>query len=156
MKLVLIRTGNFKMGSRPDELSNRSNEWRDHDVTIDCSFYMGKYEVTQEQFTKVIGVNPSSNKGCPDCPVEYVSWDEAKKFIDKLNERKDEFEYRLPTEAEWEYACRSGARIVYLGNPGKAFEKALKNERKKTGVVWRRVWRTSIRWHKGTQQLGIG
>jgi formylglycine-generating enzyme required for sulfatase activity len=70
---------------------------------------MGKYEVTQAQWQSVMGNNPSSFKDCGgNCPVETVSWNDAQDFINKLNERNDGFKYRLPTEAEWEYACRAG------------------------------------------------
>jgi len=68
---------------------------------------MGKYEVTQEEFEKVTGTNPSSFKNCSRCPVEKVSWEDAQEFIKKLN-AKNEGIYRLPTEAEWEYAARAG------------------------------------------------
>ena len=89
-----------------------------HQVTISYSFYMGKYEVTQAQWQSVMGNNPSYFKDCGgNCPVEQVSWDDAQNFISKLNETGDGFRYRLPTEAEWEYACRAGTTGDYAGNP---------------------------------------
>ncbi|GAB4489075.1 MAG: hypothetical protein OHK0019_06200 [Saprospiraceae bacterium] len=71
------------------------------------SFWMGKYEVTQAQWKLVMEYNPSKNKNCDNCPVENVSWHDIKKFIEKLNE-KTKMQYRLPTEAEWEFAARGG------------------------------------------------
>lgn len=80
------------------------------------SFYMGKYEVTQAQWNVVMNNDPSHFKGCVNCPVEGVSWDDAQSFINKLNEGNDGFRYRLRSEAEWEYACRAGTTGDYAGN----------------------------------------
>jgi formylglycine-generating enzyme required for sulfatase activity len=86
-----------------------------HEVTISQAFFMGKYEVTQGQWQAVMGSNPSHFKECgSNCPVEMVSWDDAQAFINKLNETNDGFKYRLPSEAEWEYACRTGTTVDYL------------------------------------------
>jgi formylglycine-generating enzyme required for sulfatase activity len=87
-------------------------------VTINYSFYMGKYEVTQAQWQTVMGDNPSNFKDCGNCPVEQVSWDDAQKFIQGLNRVNDGYTYRLPTEAEWEYACRAGTTGDYAGTLG--------------------------------------
>jgi formylglycine-generating enzyme required for sulfatase activity len=90
-----------------------------HRVTISYGFYMGKYEVTQAQWQKVMGNNPSYFKNCGDnCPVESVSWDDAREFVKELNQMNDGYTYRLPTEAEWEYACRAGTTEDYAGNRG--------------------------------------
>ena len=78
---------------------------------------MGKYEVTQGQWVKVMGNNPSSFKGDDRLPVEQVSWNDAQGFITKLNTLNDGYRYRLPTEAEWEYAARGGARRAILRQP---------------------------------------
>jgi len=113
IELVRIPPGSFMMGST----SGEANEKPAHQVTINYSFYMGKYEVTQAQWQSVMGNNPSYFKDCGgNCPVEQVSWDDAQSFINKLNESNDGFRYRLPTEAEWEYACRAGMTGDYLGN----------------------------------------
>ena len=113
MELVLVPAGSFKMGSPNGE----SHENPVHDVTISQAFYMGKYEVTQAQWQAVMGSNPSNFKDCGgNCPVENVSWDDAQNFINKLNARGDGFSYRLPTEAEWEYACRAGTTGDYAGD----------------------------------------
>jgi hypothetical protein len=117
MKLVLIPSGKFTMGSPRDEKDRRDDE-EQHEVEITRPFYMGVYEVTQEQYEQVVGKNPAhftkENGGGPDHPVEMVSWQAAKDFCDRLSalapERAAKRVYRLPTEAEWEYACRGGAR----------------------------------------------
>jgi len=78
-------------------------------VTFRQGFWMGRYEVTQGQYEVVMGTNPSNFKTCgKDCPVETVSWNDAKEFIQRLNARNDGFVYSLPSEAEWEYAARAG------------------------------------------------
>ena len=89
-----------------------------HKVTIKQPFYIGKYEVTQEQWQALMGNNPANFKACGGCPVEQVSWDDAQRFIAKLNESNTGFTYRLPSEAEWEYAARAGTTGDYAGNLG--------------------------------------
>jgi len=90
-----------------------------HRVTINYSFYMGKYEVTRAQWQAVMVDSrqrsrsynldvPSAPKDCSDCPIMLVSWDDVQKFIKKLNGISNGLKYRLPTESEWEYACRAG------------------------------------------------
>lgn len=85
-------------------------------TTGEYGFYIGKYEVTQAQWQTVMGGNPSYFKNCDNCPVEQVSWIDVQEFLEKLNERNDGFRYRLPTEAEWEYACRAGTGSDHAGN----------------------------------------
>ena len=122
IEFVLIPPGRFMMGANNTEASDPTieaiiNDKKPaHEVAINYSFYMGKYEVTQAQWQAVMGNNPSKFKGCGGCPVEQVSWDDAQSFINKLNESNDGFRYRLPTEAEWEYACRAGTTGDYAGN----------------------------------------
>ncbi len=101
---VLIRGGEFLMGSPTYEPDRESPETQ-HQVRV-SDFYMGKYEVTQAEWESVTGTNPSEFKGA-NLPVENVSWDDCQAFIETLN-RKTGKKYRLPTEAEWEYACRAG------------------------------------------------
>jgi len=110
MKLKLIPAGSFMMGSPESEKYRVSNEVL-HKVTLTKPFYLGVYEVTQEQYMKVMGTNPSQFKG-PKKPAEMVSWDDAKAFCEKLSELEKR-EYRLPTEAEWEYACRAGTTTAF-------------------------------------------
>jgi formylglycine-generating enzyme required for sulfatase activity len=113
MKLVLIPAGEFLMGSPDPDTDASSDEKPQHRVRITRSFYLGMYEVTQSQYFAVTGENPSWLRGSGDLPVERVSWEDAQAFCAKLNEREMEQLrggiYRLPTEAEWEYACRAGA-----------------------------------------------
>ena len=105
MEFVLIKGGCYKMGSA---LGN-ADEKPVHDVCIG-DFYLGKYEVTQKQWERTMGTNPSTIKECGlDCPVNAVSWEDSQEFIKKLNTASGK-QYRLPTEAEWEYAARSGGR----------------------------------------------
>lgn len=100
-EMVFVEGGTFIMG---ESLSYEDN----HEVTV-SSFSIGKYEVTIDQWLQVMGNNPSKFKDCGGCPVGWVSWDDVQKFIQTLN-RKTGSQFRLPTEAEWEYACRSGGK----------------------------------------------
>jgi formylglycine-generating enzyme required for sulfatase activity len=109
MKLVYIQPGEFQMGSNG---SDRDDEKPIHTVTISKGFYMGIYEVTQEQYQKVMGINPSKFKGEDNLPVETVSWDDVVEFCKKLSQTEGKT-YRLPTEAEWEYACRAGTTTKF-------------------------------------------
>lgn len=84
-----------------------------HKVIISQPFYLGKYEVTQGEWVAVMGTNPSHFKGDPKRPVERVSWRMVQEFIRRLNAKEGHNKYRLPTEAEWEYAARAGARTRY-------------------------------------------
>jgi formylglycine-generating enzyme required for sulfatase activity len=111
IEFVLIPEGEFMMGST----SGQGNEEPVHRVKIGQPFYLGKYEVTQGQWQAVMGNNPSYFKNCDKCPVEQVSWSDAQQFLARLNERNDGFRYRLPSEAEWEYACRAGTTGDYAG-----------------------------------------
>jgi formylglycine-generating enzyme required for sulfatase activity len=142
MKLVLIPKGTFTMGSPENEqvgeLSRELDEPQ-HEVTISQDYYLGVYEVTQAQYKKVMGENPSSFQGAnvaerdpqtgrvlkeidsSNHPVEMVSWQDAVKFCQRLSELPEEKKagrvYRLPTEAEWEYACRAGSKKAFsFGN----------------------------------------
>jgi formylglycine-generating enzyme required for sulfatase activity len=105
MKFVRIDPGSFKMGSD----SGDPDETPVHAVTLSKGFYLQTTEVTQAQWEAVMGSNPSKFKG-PDLPVENVLWDEVLTFLGKLNAKEKDARYRLPTEAEWEYACRAGGQ----------------------------------------------
>jgi formylglycine-generating enzyme required for sulfatase activity len=118
MKLVLIPAGEFLMGSaKADDPDAIDDEQPRHRVRITRPFYLGATEVTQGQYRAVMGQTPSYFKGLDDLPVENVSWSDAVAFCDKLNEREEESLggaiYRLPTEAEWEYACRARSTTRY-------------------------------------------
>jgi serine/threonine protein kinase len=133
MQLVGIEPGEFLMGSPESDTGAFSDEKPQHRVRITKAFSLGIHEVTQGQYQAVMGETPSSFKGSDDLPVENVSWLDAIKFCNRLSEREQrvayyridgaDFEvaggngYRLPTEAEWEYACRAGSATVYpFGN----------------------------------------
>jgi formylglycine-generating enzyme required for sulfatase activity len=132
MKLTLIPPGEFDMGS-PKELIEEearlhgdekiymerlSGEGPRHRVRITRPFWLGVTEVTQEEYQRVMGKNPSKFLGDLKRPVEQVSWDDAKEFCQKLSamsgEKSAKWQYQLPTEAQWEYACRAG-------NPGRRY-----------------------------------
>ncbi|HNC46436.1 MAG TPA: formylglycine-generating enzyme family protein [Acidobacteriota bacterium] len=128
MEFVLIPTGSFLMGSTDAEMeavlanakrydSDAKREWftpeqRQHRVTLSQPFYLGKFQVTQAEWQVVMGNNPSYFEG-ERLPVEQVSWDDSQKFLKKLNETEDGYLYRLPSEAEWEYACRAGTTTPF-------------------------------------------
>ena len=111
MKFVWIPPGTFMMGSPKEEKERQPDEIQ-HKVTLTRGFYMGVYTVTQEQWQEIMGKNPSSFKGEKNLPVETVSWGECQEFIKKLRE-KDKKPYRLPTEAEWEFACRARTKTPF-------------------------------------------
>ena len=107
MKFALIPEGKFVMGSEEFEWSKPV-----HNVKIQTPFYLGMYPVTQREWKAIMGNNPSEFNG-NDLPVESVSWNEVQDFIKKLNEKEGTNKYRLPTEAEWEYATRAGTTTRY-------------------------------------------
>ena len=137
LELVWIKPGKFLMGSPVNEdgrevgVGQGAGRETQHEVTITTGFWMGKYEVTQAQWERVMGNNPSQFKDAgKDAPVEQVSWNNCQEFLKKLNERvaasasapaglrrDDGSRFRLPSEAEWEYACRAGTKTAYsFGN----------------------------------------
>jgi formylglycine-generating enzyme required for sulfatase activity len=128
MKFALVPAGKFLMGS-PESERGRGDDERQHEVTITRPFNLGVHEVTQGQYAKVMGKNPSwfapqgggkqrvDGKNTADYPVDNVTWLDAVEFCKKLGSLTAEAEagrsYRLPTEAEWEYACRAGTTTVF-------------------------------------------
>ena len=126
LPLVRIEPGSFVMGTPKSEV-HRDRDERPHKVTLTEPYYLGATEVTQSQYDMIMGDNPSHFKG-DDRPVESVSWEDAVEFCRRLTERErragrlpEGQEYRLPTEAEWEYACRAGSRTAYcFGNDTRA------------------------------------
>ena len=116
MVLVAIEPGTFVMGS-PDSEAGRNADETPHRVTLSKRFYMGRFEVTQTEWQQVMGSAPSHFQGCSLCPVETVNFYDVDEFITKLNARSVAMRFRLPTEAEWEYACRAGTTTAYaFGN----------------------------------------
>ncbi|WP_019499176.1 formylglycine-generating enzyme family protein [Pseudanabaena sp. PCC 6802] len=112
LEMVKIPGGTFVMGAPPTEDRSSNSEHPQHEVTV-RSFFMGKYPVTQAQYQAVMGKNPSHFKeNGANCPVENVSWNAAKEFCAKLSELTGK-NYRLPSEAEWEYACRAGTTTPF-------------------------------------------
>jgi sulfatase modifying factor 1 len=122
LDMLWCKPGTFMMGSPEDEAEEFEEETQ-HEETLTKGFYLGKYEVTQRQWKKVMGKNPSHFKGAT-LPVEKVSWEDAIKFCEKLTQVEKEagrlpkgYIYTLPTEAQWEYACRAGTTTAYsFGN----------------------------------------
>ena len=112
IEMVWIEPGTFQMGSPSSEPGRDSDEGPVHEVTISQGFYLGKYEVTQGQWESVMGTRPwqgrSYVRSGPNYPAVFVSWGDAQEFIRRLNTSLGSEVYRLPTEAEWEYACRAG------------------------------------------------
>ena len=115
MEFRLIEPGTFMMGS-PENEAGRYEDETQHRVTLTKPYYLGVYEVTQDEYERLMGINPSNFKGRRN-PVESISYDNAIAFIKRLNDLPEEKAagrvYRLPTEAEWEYACRAGSSTAY-------------------------------------------
>ena len=129
MKLILIPAGEFTMGSAESEGGHEVDEAPPHRVRISQPFYLGVFEVTQAEYRQVMGTNPSYAASTGDgrktvegletgrFPVENVSWDDAHEFCRRLS-AKEGRRYRLPTEAEWEYACRAGTATEFSSGNG--------------------------------------
>ncbi|MBN2308319.1 MAG: SUMF1/EgtB/PvdO family nonheme iron enzyme, partial [Candidatus Hydrogenedentes bacterium] len=112
IECVWVPPGTFMMGSPSDEEGRSDDEGPQHQVTITQGFWMGRHEVTQAQWQGVMGGHPSHFKGDTALPVDSVTWNDCQEFIERLNAR-GEGGVRLPTEAEWEYACRAGATTPF-------------------------------------------
>jgi len=120
LETVPVPGGSCMMGSPDSDQGAGTDEKPQHKVTL-STFQMGKYEVTQADWREIMGSNPKelNFKGCDQCPVEGVSWEEIQDFLKKLRQKYPDKKYRLPTEAEWEYAARGGAgarRTTYAGS----------------------------------------
>lgn len=122
ISLVSIPAGSFRMGSPADDAAHSDDGRPQTEVVISRAFFLGATEVSQAQWSAVMGTNPSSNRG-DSLPVEGVSWDDAMAFCRKLTEREraagrlpEGWGFTLPTEAQWEYACRAGTTGPYAGD----------------------------------------
>jgi formylglycine-generating enzyme required for sulfatase activity/serine/threonine protein kinase len=162
MRLVRIPAGRFRMGSPKDEEGREDNEGPQHMVEISQWFYLGKFEVTQEQYRKVMNQDPSwfstTNKGLEDkvfadtsdFPVDSVSWNDAVKFCQELSKRPEERKagrrYELPTEAEWEYACRGGTDTPFYFGRSASSEQAQCNHQERTCRVGQFATRAPHPW----------
>lgn len=130
---IWVEAGTFTMGSPEDELGRRDDEVQ-HEVTLTGDFYLMETEVTQAQWVSVMGSNPSHFSGCDECPVETVSWLDLVAYCntlsglegrtpayhvdgDSVSWDQNANGYRLPTEAEWEYACRAGSTTAFHNGP---------------------------------------
>ncbi len=111
IEMVLVPSGRFSMGSKEGGVGAFKNEQPVHQVKIK-PFYLSKYEVTQAQWVAVMGNNPSLYKNT-NRPVDQVTWFEVQEFIQRLNQIEESTQYRLPSEAEWEYAARAGSDTAY-------------------------------------------
>jgi formylglycine-generating enzyme required for sulfatase activity len=112
MVLVAIEPGSFVMGSPLSE-AGRNEDENPHHITLSRRIYMGRNEVTQTEWLVVMGTNPSHFSDCALCPVEQVNFYDVDDFLTRLSARSSAMRYRLPTEAEWEYACRAGTAAAY-------------------------------------------
>lgn len=110
IKMIWVKSGSFIMGSPIDEVGRSFEREEQHKVTISKGFWLAETEFTQDQWKKVMGNNPSFHKG-GNLPVDQVSYVDIQKFLEKVNGKNGKF--RLPTEAEWEYACRAGSSKAY-------------------------------------------
>ena len=112
MDFVWIEPGTLLMGAPDSDRYAAPAQKPQHEVTITRGFYLGKYEITQGEWEAVMGTRPWWRRGYvrenPDHPAVYISWNDVQGFVQRLNEAAGEELYRLPTEAEWEYACRAG------------------------------------------------
>ena len=149
LEMALIKPGTFLMGSPLTEKGKFYSDWPQHKVTITKPFYMGQFEVTQAHWEAVMGKEShrSKFKHKPNHPVEKVSWRECQKFIKKLNEL-DTGKFRLPTEAEWEYACRAGTNTKLF------FDDNLENNSLNSKVANKYMWWRGNNSEKETKEVG--
>jgi formylglycine-generating enzyme required for sulfatase activity/predicted Ser/Thr protein kinase len=144
MEFVWIPPGKFMMGSPETEEGRYPDEGPVHEVEISTGFWLGRYLVTQEQWKAVMGMNPSRRVG-ENRPVETVAWSEVQDFLQKLNSNAGWNVFRLPTEAEWEYACRAGERGRFAFGD---------DEARLRDYAWYKANAAGILRRKGTRAVG--
>jgi formylglycine-generating enzyme required for sulfatase activity len=115
MQFVSIPAGSFMMGCSAGDHECYAEEKPTHRVSITRPFEIGKYQVTQSEYEAIMATNPSYSRGA-NHPVDGVSWEDAQKFCEAVNRKGDGYHYRLPTEAEWEYAARGGDSSCRYGS----------------------------------------
>ncbi len=151
LEMVLIPAGSFTMGSSPDERSRSDNEWDAHEVTLTKPFYIGRYEVTKGQWLAIIESDPSEFGGDNlNYPVDNVSWNDCQEFAQKLKEL-GLGTFRLPTEAEWEYACRAGTTTRFWFGDALACDDSASECAEVDSYLW---WRGNISPY-GTKRIGL-
>jgi formylglycine-generating enzyme required for sulfatase activity len=130
LKLCYIPAGSFVMGSDSADVFYQGDEFPAHRVTLTRGFYLGQFEVTQAQWEAVMGENPSVFDRYPTSPrhpVDMISWDDCQVFLEKINALGLPGRFRLPTEAEWEYACRAGTETLFYWGDDLALGPMLKH-----------------------------
>lgn len=134
MEFVMVPAGSFEISNPADEAFRDEDEGQ-HRVTLSRPFQMQVTEVTQRQWKAVMGSNPSFSSQCgDDCPVKRVSWNDSVRFLEAMN-RRGEGRYRLPTEAEWEYACRAGTTSSFSWGEEPDYNMAMFNNNPRRGVA---------------------
>ena len=152
MRFRLIPAGSFMMGAVPGDSEAQDDEKPQHRVEITKDVYIGVHEVTQAQYEAVMGKNPSYLKGS-DRPVEMIMWEEANEFCRKLSEMEG-VSYRLPTEAEWEYAARAGSTTRYYWGDSSA-ESVMKRYSWYEKNAQASKWTSPHADEEGTQPVGL-
>jgi len=144
MAFVKIPEGSFVMGSPVSEDGRQKDEVL-HKVVIARAFYLQKTEVTQGHWDAVMGSNPSMDSACGEsCPVTVISWDDIQQFIFRLNALSGGQSYRLPTEAEWEYACRAGSRTAFAFGRCLSYQSANYDARYPLSLCFKGEYRAGI------------
>ena len=133
IEFVRVPGGSFEMGCHAKSGECNDDEWPVRTVRLD-GFWIGKHEVTQGQWKRIMGFNPSSFQKGDNYPVESVSWNDVQEFIRRLN-NKSSAKFRLPSEAEWEYACRSGGKAVTFGTRSGGINKSSAKYGSRDGTV---------------------
>jgi formylglycine-generating enzyme required for sulfatase activity len=159
--MIAVIGETFTMGCTEEQSECVENEKPNHQVTL-SDFYIGKFEVTQKQWRDLMVAstsltNPSSFSECDNCPVENVSWKDVQEFIEKLNQKTGKA-YRLPTEAEWEYAARGGALALSKGSVSSAIATRYSGSNNIDEIAWHTSNsgnKTHLVGQKIANQLGI-